>query len=87
MNRIKALLINPVEFEQGSHLPSEGKYYFAQSDAVGHVVIPEGVHPGDSITISYTVPEHALKRVPSLEPKRLPRNQRIPHLKRGGYRR
>lgn len=87
MNQIKQLLVNPVEFQYAEHLPSGGKYYFAKADEHGHVHMPEGVEPGDQVTVHYEVPNPIYQRIPTLEPKRLPRNQRIPHLQRGGYHR
>lgn len=83
--QIKDILVNPVEFSVKDFHPSRGKYYYATVEEPGHVVMPEGVEPGDSVTISY--PVAAIHRIPSAEPKRLPRNQRIPHLKRGGFKR
>lgn len=84
-SHIKHLLVNPVEFNANDPVSSKGKYYYAEVTGPGHVVMPEGVEPGDSVTISY--PVHAIHRIPTPEPKRLPRNQRIPHLKRGGFKR
>ncbi|MNB61113.1 hypothetical protein D3C87_860130 [compost metagenome] len=77
------------EYIYSDHLPTKGKHYYARADENGHVALPEGVQPGDEIqvTVQYEVPDHNYLRIPKLEPTRLPRNQRIPHLQRGGYRR
>lgn len=93
MNQIKELILNPEEFHYVDHAEpdTKTKHYYAAADAHGHVAIPAGIEPGDQITVSYRVPEASItnmsKRIPTLEPKRIPRNQRIPHLQRGGYRR
>jgi len=85
---IKHVIANPRDFEYlaGEHvIDPTGKYYYATVEEPGHVVMPEGVAPGDNVTVSYKV--SALHRIPTPEPKRLPRSQRIPHLKRGGFKR
>ena len=87
MNQIKRLLVNPVEFHYPNHVPDNEKHYYATADEHGHVHMPAGVEPGDRVTVSYEVPNPIYQRIPTLEPKRIPRNQRIPHLQRGGYRR
>ena len=91
MNQIKELILNPEEFRYADvEITSKGKHYYASADVHGHVAIPSGVEPGDSISVSYPVPEASIvnmsRRIPTLEPKRIPRSQRIPHLQRGGYR-
>lgn len=87
MNQIKQLLINPVEFHYADHVPDDGKHYYACADAHGHVRMPAGIEPGDRVTVQYEVPNPVYLRIPTLEPKRLPRSQRIPHLTRGGFHR